>query len=595
MIWAGAPYRTHNGIRYSWPGDKIDLPNDKTEIKDREFKKSKVNSIDLSKITKIGKEAFSECVYLDAIYLLEIIEYIGEGAFFNCPFLAKVNGFEKTKIKKIEPYTFNACSLKSIEFPDSVTEIGEYSFFDCFWLTDIKLNKNLKYIRQGAFQHTGILNIELPETIEYIEDYAFYDCHNLSNLTIPSKVKFIGTPITGVRYNLNINIETSLFYFDSENTKSLFNHYISSFKIYNHNIDCSKSEYEILKSIRNIRKIELKDKIDERLLESGITDKKCFKYSEHKDFIEEVLNKYEYIKRYYYEEDFNTYIKEYISKNKNELVTINDIDVVLLKLKELNIKPLDITNSITIEKFANELNDYPMFISSCLETLSSFYSKEVEQIKLKKVLDNVTIPNNELNLISKIFLNTSENDVVVNKENIEKLKKYSAYKINRINDEVICYEKLKEIIKIYVEKLNECINSLDNIDDFSDKKLEKSDNIQRNVDINIKRATFINLKLYAESVYLDINNKISYNFKYRELFKLALNLLIPIINSRTSLKKILLKSEEEINKLKTIVNMLKSIEIEGKTVDILPIESKEEKIKKLTNWKNITYKYCFFY
>lgn len=353
--------------------------------------------------------------------------------------------------------------------------------------------------------------------------------------------------------------------------------------IYNHNIDCSKSEYEILKNIRNIRKIELKDKIDECLCEFGITDKKCSKYSEHKDFIEKILNNYEYIKKYYYEEDFNIYMQEYINKNKNELVTINDIDVVLLKLKELDIKPLDTTSSITIEKFANELNDYPILISSFLETLSSFYSKEVEQIKLKKVLDNVTSTNNILNLINKIFLNTSENDVVANKDSIEKLKNYSLYKISRISDEITCYEKLKEIIKIYIEKIDGCINNLDNINDFSHSELEKSDNIARNNYINIKRSTLINLKIYVESLYLDINNKISYNFEYMELFKQVLILLIPIINSRTSLNKIFLKSKEEINSLENILYMLKSIEIEGKSIDALPIESKEEKIKKITN------------
>lgn len=583
MIFTGQPYRAVNGKYYPGSGDKIVLSDNITEIKTNEFKESKVNSINLSKITKIGKEAFSKCVYLDIIELSETIEYIGTGAFRDCKFLSKVDGFEKTKIKKIEPYTFQKCNLHSIELPEAMECIGEYAFAHNVWLTNIKLNKNLRIIGQGAFMGTGIENIELPESVEYISDCAFYNCINLSNLIIPSKVKFIGTLITGEHYHLNINIKTSLFYFDSENTCLLFKHYISNFMVYNHNIDCSKSEYEILKNIRNIRKIELKDKIDECLREFGITDKKCFKYSEHKDFIEKILNNYEYIKKYYYEEDFNIYMQEYINKNKNELVTINDIDVVLLKLKELDIKPLDTTSSITIEKFANELNDYPILISSFLEALSSFYSKEVEQIKLKKVLDNVTSTNNILNLINKIFLNTSENDVVANKDSIDKLKKYSSYKISRISDEIICYEKLKEIIKIYVEKLDRCINNLDNINDSSDNELEKSDNIARNNYINIKRSTLINLKIYVESLYLDINNKISYNFEYRELFKQVLILLIPIINSRTSLNKIFLKSEQEINSLENILYMLKSIEIEGKSIDVLSIESKEEKIKKITN------------
>lgn len=100
MIFTGQTYRAVNGKYYPGSGDKIGLPDNITEIKTSEFKESKVNSINLSKITKIGEEAFLKCVYLDIIELSEAIEYIGAGAFSDCNFLSKVDGFEKTKIKK---------------------------------------------------------------------------------------------------------------------------------------------------------------------------------------------------------------------------------------------------------------------------------------------------------------------------------------------------------------------------------------------------------------------------------------------------------------------------------------------------------------
>ena len=57
-------------------------------------------------------------------------------------------------------------SITSITIPDSVTEIGEYAFYDC------------KYAK----------TINIPKSVKTIGEYAFYKCKSLEQISIPNGI-----------------------------------------------------------------------------------------------------------------------------------------------------------------------------------------------------------------------------------------------------------------------------------------------------------------------------------------------------------------------------------------------------------------------
>lgn len=70
-------------------------------------------------------------------------------------------------IKWIMPYAFSRCTnLESITIPNTITSIGEGTFFNC----------------------TGLLSVTIPNTITSIGNFAFYGCKSLAAINISDSV-----------------------------------------------------------------------------------------------------------------------------------------------------------------------------------------------------------------------------------------------------------------------------------------------------------------------------------------------------------------------------------------------------------------------
>ena len=83
---------------------------------------------------------------------------------------------ERMDVTSIEPRAFINCnSVRSVNIPEGVTEIGEY-----------------------AFSGSSIYHITLPVGITEIKDYTFTSCSNLSQVTIPEGVTAIGQTAFGM-------------------------------------------------------------------------------------------------------------------------------------------------------------------------------------------------------------------------------------------------------------------------------------------------------------------------------------------------------------------------------------------------------------
>ena len=85
-------------------------------------------------------------------------------------------------------------NIKKIVMPDTVTYIGECAFGDyddSVPLEEIVLSKNLKTIGQSAFRNCySLKSIDIPDSVTEIEDRAFLSCYALENISVSQNTNF---------------------------------------------------------------------------------------------------------------------------------------------------------------------------------------------------------------------------------------------------------------------------------------------------------------------------------------------------------------------------------------------------------------------
>lgn len=104
---------------------------------------------------------------------------------------SQIDGYSVTSIAD---HAFDYCGFSKVVLPMSVISIGEYSFYDCDYLTSVSLEKsNVTKISSNAFAGDGnLIEILLPARLEEIGESTFWWCENLTSISIPSYIKVIG-------------------------------------------------------------------------------------------------------------------------------------------------------------------------------------------------------------------------------------------------------------------------------------------------------------------------------------------------------------------------------------------------------------------
>ena len=78
--------------------------------------------------------------------------------------------------------------------PNSVTSIGEQTFFLCTGLTSVTIGNSVTSIRKQAFKGCSVLTtVAIPNSVIGIGDDAFYGCGGLTSVTIGSGINRIGS------------------------------------------------------------------------------------------------------------------------------------------------------------------------------------------------------------------------------------------------------------------------------------------------------------------------------------------------------------------------------------------------------------------
>ena len=129
---------------------------------------------------------------IDKIIIYDGVNSIGNFAFFMCRGLREIkipNG-----VATIGNNAFSDCnSLTEIKLPNGVMTIGIGAFWCCESLREIKVPNSVKYISNGAFYCCNSLaEIKIPDDVTYIGESAFLACRSLTEIRIPDGVTNIG-------------------------------------------------------------------------------------------------------------------------------------------------------------------------------------------------------------------------------------------------------------------------------------------------------------------------------------------------------------------------------------------------------------------
>lgn len=133
----------------------------------------------LDGLLSIGVQAFSGCTSLTEIEIPKTVARLGGGAFQNCEALETLVLNEG--LKKIGPNAFSGCkALTEITIPSTVTSIGEGAFQGCESLETLVLSEGIEEIGANAFADCPELKtVILPKSLKKISADAFAGCENL--------------------------------------------------------------------------------------------------------------------------------------------------------------------------------------------------------------------------------------------------------------------------------------------------------------------------------------------------------------------------------------------------------------------------------
>ncbi|MBQ2361409.1 MAG: leucine-rich repeat protein, partial [Prevotella sp.] len=143
-------------------------------------------------VKAIGKSAFEGCYGLRSVTIPKSVTSIGDYAFRGCNDLESIV-VESGNTKYNSANNCNAIIESSTNtlivgcmntvIPNTVKKIGDYAFYRCFYLEDLKIPNSVTSIGNYAFYHCyGLKELNIPKSVTSISDYAISYCTRLEKI-----------------------------------------------------------------------------------------------------------------------------------------------------------------------------------------------------------------------------------------------------------------------------------------------------------------------------------------------------------------------------------------------------------------------------
>lgn len=188
-----------------------------------------VTSTNVYTVTAIANGAFNNNTKISGINIPSSVTSIHQQAFWSAPTLTTIivdasnttyssdNGVLFNVSKNIL-YCYPRAKPGPYSIPATVTSLGNYSFFQTDAKADFSLCTSLNYIGQSVFQNATIRSLNWPDSITTIDTRAFESCNILCNLVLPAGLINIGQRVfrsSGVT-EVDASRATSLTYFGDQ-------------------------------------------------------------------------------------------------------------------------------------------------------------------------------------------------------------------------------------------------------------------------------------------------------------------------------------------------------------------------------------------
>lgn len=217
-------------------GDRIELPVSARLLGEGAFRESKIKGMSINAVdASIGRDFCRDCKELATVFIDS--GTIGDYAFHGCENLIQV-AFDYDNVlgvRSIGEYAFARSGVRRLNIYGSLTSIGPYAFVDCSDLEYVWMPNSVKEIGEGAFmqcfslKHVNSLsNYNFPEKkndsadrgegaiasrLEVIGNSAFFLCEKLNYIQLPPTVTWVGMYafliVDGGKDDLNKNIVVS--------------------------------------------------------------------------------------------------------------------------------------------------------------------------------------------------------------------------------------------------------------------------------------------------------------------------------------------------------------------------------------------------
>jgi len=140
-------------------------------------------------VTRIGREAFYYCSYLNSVTIGNSVTSIEYGVFYECTSLKNVT--IGNSVTRIGESAFSRCrNLTSIIIPNNVISIGESAFQDCYSLTNVIIPDSVISIEERVFSNCNLTSVTIPGNVTSIGVFAFY-CGSLTSVTFQGSMTSI--------------------------------------------------------------------------------------------------------------------------------------------------------------------------------------------------------------------------------------------------------------------------------------------------------------------------------------------------------------------------------------------------------------------
>lgn len=190
-------------------------------------------------ITGISYNAFMGMINLETVYLptsLETIEssvYSSQGAFLGNTKLKNVIFENGCGVKHIGSYAFSNTGFETFEVWDSVHTLGDFSFYNCYYLKSVNIVGGIEIIGEGTFAGClNLLTVSLPSSLIIIGGSpdgfiktdsqvvvgAFEGCNLLNNISmggLTNLTTIADRTFTGCTNLLNVSLPNSVVYVGS--------------------------------------------------------------------------------------------------------------------------------------------------------------------------------------------------------------------------------------------------------------------------------------------------------------------------------------------------------------------------------------------